>query len=163
MTVEQTVEDKLHAIYKLGREWAKADARSRDYLIPSLSREAYRDKATALDAEAGKLVAEVRDKVAALERERETARGLARDFSQGRNADVAMNTLLRTLLATAPPTEGAKSQGRRRCERCGGPGPVLWDPIGGGYSCQQHHSSPNDRFFDAPAPGAADEDAGGKR
>jgi len=35
----------------------------------------------------------------------------------------------------------------RRCEPCGGPGPSLWDPKTGRYSCKKCHSQPNDPFF----------------
>jgi len=36
----------------------------------------------------------------------------------------------------------------RRCEPCGGPGPVLYDVTTQRYSCRSCHSNPSDSFFE---------------
>jgi hypothetical protein len=37
--------------------------------------------------------------------------------------------------------------GLRKCERCVGPGPCLWDPADGRYLCQGCHSCKDDPLF----------------
>jgi hypothetical protein len=38
----------------------------------------------------------------------------------------------------------------RKCERCVGPGPCLWDPADGRYLCRLCHSNRDDVFFSLP-------------
>lgn len=46
-----------------------------------------------------------------------------------------------------PAHPDGRPSGLKKCEPCGGSGPVLWDPKTGQYACKKCHSQPSDPFF----------------